>query len=230
MKRKPQKELIIVIATLLLMWLFYYLDRHNCPYAWFPALTVVLMIGFCVGFPAYWIAIHNKEGFSGLMITTKKLLPALGIGILLAVWRGFELIPQLHNDNLLNTVLFNMLCIWEACFIYCWMYTRYERSFGKIAACILTALSVGLYHVGSLPAKNILYLMLCILICAICISFTHNIFTVWPLYWLVGCSASTLAGGMTFPFEAVILAAAVLVIQLICLAVIYIVCRKKGYR
>ncbi len=220
-------ELILVFISLLAMWGIYYLDQHNCSFVWFSIATFVMMIGACVVFPAYWIAIRDEEGMAGLMITTKKLLLSLGVGALLGTWRGLELIPFLQQDNLLYTVLFNGLCIWEVFFIYCWMYTRYRKAFGTIPACILTALSVGLYHVGSLPVFNILYLIFCIFICAIAVSFTNNVLTLWPLYWFVGCSASTLKGGMIFSIEMVVLAAAALIIQLICLVIIGLICRKR---
>lgn len=80
------------------------------------------------------------------------------------------------------------------CYIFGWLFTRYTKAFGKIGAVILTALSVGIYHIGSLPVVNNSYLILCVLICGICLSITDNIFTLWPIYWVIGCSASVLRG------------------------------------
>jgi membrane protease YdiL (CAAX protease family) len=88
--------------------------------------------------------------------------------------------------------------IWEVFFLFSWLFTRYESSFGKIPAILLTALSVGLYHIGTLKSENIIYLVFCVFILAICFSITKNIFTLWPLYWTIGCSASTLRSGMEF--------------------------------
>ena len=58
--------------------------------------------------------------------------------------------------------IYNALSIWEVIFLYGWLFTRFEKSFGKIIAVLLTAISVGLYHTGTLPVQNILYLCVCV--------------------------------------------------------------------
>jgi hypothetical protein len=191
-------ETLLSIVTLLLMWVGYYIDNHG-----FFESNMIWTIGIWgiggivildVVFPAWWIVIKKREGFAGMGITTKKIGLTLLLGTLLGVWRFFELLPYLKDDGFFRVILFNLLSIWEVCFIFCWLFTRYIKAFGKAGAVILTALSVGLYHVGSLPVNNILYLMFCVFICGICFSITDNIFTLWPIYWIVGCSASVLRG------------------------------------
>ena len=191
-------ETLIAIITLLLMWAGYYVDNQK-----FFENSVTWTVGIWgiggivilnVLFPAWWVVLKNKEGFTGMGITNKKIGLALILGILLGGWRFFELIPYLKDTGTVRVILFNALSIWEVCFIFCWLFTRYTKAFGKIGAVVLTALSVGIYHIGSLSAANILYLMLCVFVSGVCFSITDNIFTLWPIYWVVGCSASVLRG------------------------------------
>lgn len=219
-KCRPSKQLVVASITLLIMWICYYIDQSgrfegNSIWEvgiWGFGIIVVLNVWF----PAWWIVIRNKEGFSGLGITKHKLGLALIFSVLLGGWRFIELIPYLDSKGLVAVLLFNLLSIWEVCFIYSWLYNCYEKSFGKIIAVFLTAFSVGLYHIGSLTLENILYLMLCIVICSICFAITKNIVTVWPIYWVIGCSASVLKsfGAEHFPMELVYMMGIVIVLQL----------------
>ena len=219
-------ETLITIVTLLLMWAGYYVDNHG-----FFEGNMIWEIGIWgiggivilnVIIPAWWIVLKKREGFAGMGITTKKIGLALLLGMLLGGWRFFELIPYLKDEGIVRVILFNLLSIWEVCFIFCWLFTRYIKAFGKIGAVILTALSVGMYHIGSLPVVNILYLMLCIFVCGICFSITDNIFTLWPIYWVVGCSASVLRGygSDMFGWDIVMFMGIGLLLQLIGLGII----------
>lgn len=228
-KFEPKKELILVVASLLWMWFSYYTSNNifdeNMIYL--SIVTVLLtMIGSCVLLPVWWIAVHNKEGIEGLNITGKRIAITIVFTIILGAWRFTELKDYLDSDNLIRTLLFNALSIWEVCFIFGWLFTRYERSFGKLPAIILTSLSVGLYHIGTLTTKNILSLCLVILICGLCYMITENIFTLWPIYWPIGCSASTLKSDMEFSNVYIIMSAFVLVIQI----VIIVFLQKKYLR
>lgn len=227
-KFEPKRELLLVILSLLWLWLVYYLDRHvyaeNSFFQLFISLIMTTLF-ICFIFPIWWICLHNNEGLSGLGITTKRFGISILLSLCLSIWRGFELVGYFNNPNFINTVLFNALCIWEVLFIYGWMYTRFNKSFGKVPACIFTAMSVGIYHIGTLSVKSIMYLMLCIVVCSICYSITENIFTLWPLYWAVGTSSSTLKSGMEFPSEMIILAIILLVLQTFG---IFIICLKRN--
>lgn len=217
---KPHKELILVCATLIWVWIIYYLDQNvygnNIIFQLIPSLFITTL-GICVCFPVFWIVKHKQEGFKGIGITTNRLATSILFSVILACWRGRELFNYIHNEGFINALLFNALSIWEVMFIFGWMFTRYRKSFGKIPACILTALSVGVYHCGSLLPENIIYLIVCIFVCGIFYSITDNIFTLWPIYWAVGCTASTMRSNMIFSNEMIILAVILLIIQIICI-------------
>lgn len=162
-----------------------------------------------------------------LGITTKRLWISILFSICLSIWSGLELIKYVNNPNFINTILFNALCCWEVLFIFGWMFTRFNKSFGILPACILTAIGVGIYHIGSLPLKNIIYLMFCIFVCSIFYAISENIFTLWPLYWAVGTSSSTLKGGMEFPVEMIFMAIILFILQLLGVFIIGLRSKKK---
>ena len=224
-KFEPKKELILVVISLLWMWFSYYASDHILENNIILNMIVsvpLTMIGNCVVLPVWWVAVHNKEGIEGLNITGKRLALTIIFTLSLSAWRFLELKQFLGSDNLITSLLFNGLAIWEVLFIFGWMFTRYEISFGKIPAILLTTVSVGLYHIGTLTIGGILHLCLVICICSICYCFTENIFTFTPLYWPIGTSASTLASGMVLPADMIGMCVIILVIQLIIITALQI--------
>lgn len=227
-------ETALAIGTVLLYWLGYYLDNSGI----FADSMIWLMI-WGIGFgvflnvclPAWWIVKKKGEGFAGMGITSKKIGLALLLGVLLGFWRFFELIPFLHDKGLIRVLLFNLLSIWEVCFIFCWLFTRYAKAFGKIWAPVLTAVSVGIYHIGTYPKDKLLYLVFCVFVCGVCFAITDIIFTLWPIYWIIGCSASILRGygSEMFPWEAVFMVGIILVLQLSCLGGLAIHMKKRKH-
>lgn len=222
-KFNPTRELWLVAGTLLWLWFAYYssekLFADSIIYSLIVSIVLTMFVS-CVGLPVWWVAVHKGEGLKGLGITTRRLGLSLLLSVVLAAWRGLELREYFGSGNFLYTLLFNGLAIWEVVFIFGFMLTRYEKAFGKVGAIFLTMASVGIYHIGTLTAENILALCFVIGVLALCFIITKNIFTLWPVYWAVGCSTSTLRNGMVFPKEMVVLSGIVLVLQLIMIAAI----------
>lgn len=217
-KFQPGSEVLVAVITLLIMWAGYYGDINTFAGNELYGLVVsmgLIVLTLCVGFPAWWVIVRQKEGLSGLGITTKKWGLALVIGLVLAFWRFLQLRAYIGQEGFVTTLLYNGLSIWEVMFIFGWLFTRYQKAFGKLPAILLTAASVGIYHIGTLTVSGILSLCIVIIICGIGYAITSNIFTLWPVYWTIGCSASTLASGMEFPDEMVPLSAIVLLIQIV---------------
>lgn len=222
-KFQPSREVLIAVISLFIMWAGYYGDNNTFAGNELYGLVVsmgLIVLTLCVGFPAWWVIVHQKEGLSGLGITNKKWGLAIVIGLALAFWRFLQLRIYIGQEDFVTTLLYNGLSIWEVMFIFGWLFTRYQKAFGKLPAIVLTAVSVGLYHVGTLSVSDILSLCVVIIICGIGFAITNNIFTLWPVYWTIGCSASTLASGMKFPDEMVPLAAIVLCIQIVIIGII----------
>jgi len=160
--------------------------------------TVILL---CVVFPVYWVTRVTDEGIEGLGITGRNLPLAVIFSLLLCLWRFSEIREFIGQPFFISSILFNALSIWEVLFIFGWLYTRYKRSFRELPAILLTSLSVGIYHIGTLETDRIISLCVVIIVCGVFYGITNSIFTVWPIYWAVGCSASTLSSSMRFSME-----------------------------
>ena len=228
-KFTPSKEVLLAILSVFVLWGGYYGAENIFEDNMLLVLlvSVIGMICLCIAFPTWWIAVHQKEGIEGLGITTKKLGVSLVFAIILGAWRFLELRQYIGQEGFVTCLLFNGLAIWEVVFIYGWLFTRYAKAFGKLLAVVLTVLSVAIYHIGTLSIENILILCVTIGICACVYAFTNNLFTLWPIYWMIGCSASTLRSGMIFEKELVVMSAMILIIQIAIIAVMQILYLKK---
>ena len=215
-KHNLSKELGVALASLLFMWIGYYADNNlfedNMIFTLVVSLLLIIM-GLCTVLPVIWVTRITNEGIRGLGITTKKLGLSLVFSVILGAWRFIEITEYLDSPDLIKTILFNAFSIWEVMFIFGWLFTRYKRAFGKIAAVFFTALSVGIYHIGTLGIFEIGKLCLVVAVCGMFYAISENIFTVWPVYWAIGCSASTLSSGMSFQTEMVYISATTLIIQ-----------------
>lgn len=221
------REPVAAVLTLIIMWAGYYADNNLFKGNLIFSLVVsmfILILGLCTVFPLIWVTFISSEGIRGLGITKDRLAVSLLFSILLGAWRFLELKEYTGSRSFYTAILFNVFSIWEVLFIFGWLFTRYKRSFGKTASIILTSVSVGIYHIGTLSPARIGFLCLTIAVCGIFYSISENIFTLWPIYWGIGCSASTLGSGMEFPSEMVYLAAITLVVQ-----VVIIICFQRAY-
>ena len=227
-KFERHKDVIVAGITLIMMWAGYYCSQHEVGGRMFSfCLSIGIMILLCVVFPVWWVTHIDKEGIAGLRIQRQNLGISLVLSALLAVWRGYGAREYMFQMGAVWTILFNLLAIWEVIFIYGWLFTRFEKCFGKIPAILLTAVSVGIYHIGSLTPDAILRLCGCVLICSVAYAVVNNIFLLWPIYWAIGTSASTMGSGMSFPMEMVIMSAGILAIQIAIIVGMEIRFRKK---
>ena len=217
-----RKELAAAVVTVLIMWAAYYADnnliRDNMLLSILVSLlgTVILL---CVVFPVYWVTRVTDEGIEGLGITGKNLPLAVLFSLILCIWRFSEIREYIGQPFLISAILFNAFSIWEVLFIFGWLYTRYKRSFGELSAILLTSFSVGIYHIGTLETDRIISLCVVIVVCGVFYGITNSVFTLWPIYWAVGCSASTLGSGMRFSMEMVYMAVTTYIIQILIIVI-----------
>ena len=221
---EKKKELIVTVITLIAMWIGYYADNN----IFSDNMIFGIVIGLCVVFPLYWVTCVTREGIQGLGITLKNLPLALLFTIILGAWRFLEVKNYIAEAAFVPTILFNAFSIWEVLFFFGWLFTRYKRAFGWQAAILLTSLSVGIYHIGTLTLEKIVALCVVIVVCGVFYSISENIFTLWPIYWAIGCSASTLSSGMDFPMEMAYLSAITLFIQFMIVIVFVVVDKRRG--
>ncbi|MDO5558290.1 MAG: hypothetical protein Q4F95_01695 [Oscillospiraceae bacterium] len=228
-------ETILAFISVFVMWGGYYADnRHifgdSMIFTFIWGIGVVAGLNVC--FPAWWIVIKKGEGFAGMGITLKNIGPALIFSAALGAIRFNDLYTAskgIEFKNILPVLIFNLLSIWEVCFLFSWLFTRYKNAFGKWAAALLTVVSVCIYHIGSLPLRQLLTLMAYVFLCALCFAVTENIFTLWPVYWVVGCSASVIRayGSEEFGWDMTAVMGIVLFIQL---AFLFYIFRRQQSR
>ena len=218
---KPSKELWVVLLSLLWMWFAYYTVtipfRDKILYrliVW--VFFTAVAVSFCL--PAWWVLFHKKEDKSSLGITSNMLLVSLCLSVILAATRIAGLIPYLNHPALMLHLIYNGLSIWEVSFLYAWLFSRFNIMFGNLPAIVLTTLSTGIYHIGTLSIPQILSLCAATLLVCAAYSTTHNILTIYPVYWVIGCTASTMSNEFLFDPLYVLAAVFVLIVQIIFLS------------
>lgn len=220
-KWKPNTDLLIALTTLLVMWVSYYglmkvrwyHDDVIMQILLFVLLTTTFM---AVIFPIWWVKIHRKQSISELGITKRYLLASVVISVAIAAWRGISMPSVIETADptfILSTFIASALIFWEPFFVFGWLQTRFENSFGIIPAIILAASSIILYQIGSASPDGLFNLLGVYLILATAFSFTKSIFTLWPIYWCIGSSVNQLSLGMHSEWDVVAIYAVALIIQ-----------------
>jgi hypothetical protein len=164
--------------------------------------------------PLWWITIYRKQPLSELGITTRRWLPALFIGIALAVFGSFRLRELAAGTDWLPHVVYNAVILWEPFFIFAWLQLRFDRAFGILPGVLLTGLSFAAYHIGTFPPASLVVLLISGLVYAAIFRLTRNLLSMWPLAWCVASSLGTLMGPYHFTWQQVAIWSVILVIQL----------------
>jgi hypothetical protein len=220
-KFKPDTDLIIALATLLIMWVSYYgvmkVDwYHNSPTAQILIFVLLTNTLLAVAFPIWWVKKYRKQSLSELGITKKYLLASLIISTIIAAWRGismFSVIEAANSSYILPTFVASALIFWEPFFVFSWLQTRYEKSFGIVPAIILAASSIVLYQIGSASPTGLFDLFAVYIVLATAFSLTKNIFALWPIYWCIGSSVNQLSLSMNSGWDVVAVYAIAIIIQ-----------------
>lgn len=233
-KWRPDADVLVAFATLYLMWASYY---GMMKIDWYSKNTVVLILLFviltstvmAVIFPVWWVVRHRKKSISELGITKKYILFSLLLSAAVAAWRGASLPSFITTDFIyyLPTFVASALIFWEPFFVFGWLQTRYEKSFGTIPAIVLAASSIIFYQIGSVPSVGLVDLIPVCLVLATTFSLTKSIFTLWPIYWCIGSSVNQLSLGMHSSWDIVAVYAVAIFIQF---AAINYLRKKKSSR
>lgn len=216
-KWEPNVDLLVAIITLLLMWVSYYGGVH-----WYGSNLAASLIIFIVAtnillnvvFPVWWVVIRKKQPLSELGITKKFLLLSISISILLALWRGVNLPELIQGADWVPILIFGAFNLFEPFFVFGWLQTRYEKSFGVIPAIVLAASSFVLFQIGSAPLDGLAAIFFVYLVLATAFGITKNIFTLWPIYWCVGSVVNILSLKMRYGWDMVAAYSIALIIQL----------------
>jgi hypothetical protein len=212
----PSSDTLVALLTEIAMIALYWITTHLLRGGWDDVLVmgVLTNLGLNVLFPLWWIAYHRKQPLSELGITTRRWLPSLLIGVVLAAFSSFRLRQMAIGVNWLPHVLFNAVILWEPFFVHAWLQLRFDRAFGIVPGVLLAGLSFTAYHIGTYPPTGLITLLIWGLISAAIFRLTSNLLIVWPFVWSVASSAGTLMGGMEFTWKQVAIWSVILLIQL----------------
>ncbi|GEM_PF-4826125 len=125
-KCKPDFDIVLALFTLCLMWISYYGVMNISWYKGSDIVSILLFViltNIClaVAFPIWWIKNHKKQPLSELGLTKKYLILSIAISLILAFWRGIDLIPAMQNLDLsiwLPVMISSALIFWEPFFVF----------------------------------------------------------------------------------------------------------------
>ena len=186
------ETLIAILAGLFIIFLSILM---NIPfiekYLWVTIFIRDFLMIFGMGFVFVFYAFQKWGSLEEFGITKKKIWLNLGINVVLAIALFFIMKSGLGDISIKfsKTTFFKILYIliagaFECLFFYSFQRVVFEKSFGKIAAAILTAIFYSLHHAGFQP--EFLKLFFVGISFVIVVILTNNIFSIYPFYWAVG--------------------------------------------
>jgi hypothetical protein len=167
----------------------------------------VTLAGLGIAFPVFYTVFIRRKTLVDLGITTKKLLPSLVLGVILA-WdtyrntvAGLELPVVRDLTPIVSMTL--AVGLFEAVFFRGWMQLRFEQAFGLVPGLILAAACYSLYHVGyGMEPQEMFFLFGLGLTFGAFFRLTSSIFVLWPFYTPIGSLFTNLSEGLELPFNA----------------------------
>jgi hypothetical protein len=167
----------------------------------------VALAGFGVALPVFYTVLVRRRPLADLGLTTRMLLPALALGLLLGwdTYRNTLGTLELPGTREIVPVATMALAVgfFEAVFFRGWLQLRFEAAFGLVPGLILGALCYSLYHVGyGMTGDEMLFLFGLGLMFGAFFRLTKNLFVLWPFYTPLGGLYTNLGEGLSLPFEA----------------------------
>lgn len=212
-------------AALLGMWAGY-LGTARTESPW-PLYLAVLIVGTAL--PAY-VVFHRLRGtWADLGVTRHRLWPSLILAVLLggaSLPKAIQLAQEQGADPIAHLVG-NVFVFWEPFFFFGWLFLRFEKAFGALAAPALVAISFAVMHVGAVPLAQAAAFGGAGLLFAIIFALTRNLAILWPLAYPVTSAIGTLQADLAFGWDVSIAGAALLAAQLVTL---YAVARAAATR
>jgi hypothetical protein len=219
---KPSIDTLLAFLTVGLVWAAFLIMANNQSLA----IQVIVFgifanIFVCFVFPVFWVMFVKKEMLSSFGIRKENLASSLIIGSILGYFEFSSLLPLLKEINWISHLLCCFLFIWEPFFIFGWLQSRFEKSFGIIPGILLAGVSLGVYHIGSFNYDQVIILMINGLFFALVYSSIRNIFVFWPFFWTISSASGSLIGGLRFEFIHVYFYIVIFTIQILILVLAY---------
>jgi hypothetical protein len=208
-------DTVIALISVLLMWVSFFIMYHTDSMAIKVLVFCILAnIGLNVMLPLIWCLLYKKERIEVLGITRKNMKYSIVIGFALAYVKLHQLIPLLSGVNWTTQLIYNIFLFWEPFFIFGWLQSRFEKSFGIVGGIFLTGVSLGIYHLGSFEPQNVLIITLNGIVFAMVYHLVNNLLVIWPALWCISSSVGTLSGGLEYGIEVCIMYFIVFTIQI----------------
>ena len=151
-------------------------------------ILMILILGFYL--PIYYIVVIKKKSLSVLGFHKNKLIVSLVINTaaasaLLAMFISESTEKIFFNKYSLYAITYILVAgIFEMVFIYGFLRYEFERAFGILPSILITAIFYSLHHAGFQPEFTKLFFVGIMYVTVFYI--THNIFSIFPLFWGVG--------------------------------------------
>ncbi len=191
----PGPDTVWALIALLAFWGCYYLGTR-------PGTSLVLSAGVLVvatALPAWVVFGLLRQGWDGLGITRRRLIASLIVSALLGGGSVMGLLQQLRpGTDLTAHLLANVLVLWEPLFVFGFLFLRWEKAFGFVAAPLLCAIGFFFQHVGAVPLEVAASFGAFGLFFGLVFAFTRNLFILWPFFYGVASAIGTAQSGYSF--------------------------------
>lgn len=219
---RPGADTAIAALTLVGLWGCYFLGAGR-------GISWVLYAGILVfgtALPA-WAISRSGARWADLGLTRRRLVVSL---VAAPVLGGASLPRALglaggSGVDVLTQFLANAVVLWEPFFVFGWLYLRWEKAFGIVAAVVLAGAGFALQHLGSVPPAQALSFGVFGLVIAAIFALTRNLAILWPLFYPVASTIGTLQAGFVMGWGEIVGGAALLLVQAV---VIVVLMRRRG--
>jgi membrane protease YdiL (CAAX protease family) len=167
----------------------------------------VTLAAFGVAVPVLYTVFVRHKSVGELGITAERLLPSVGLGLLLAwdTYRNTIATLDLPDTRSMIPMVAMALAVglFESIFFRGWLQLRFEQAFGLVPGLVLAAACYSLYHIGyGMGMGEMLFLFGLGLTFGAFFRLTRSIFVLWPFYTPMGSIYTNLTEGLSLPLEA----------------------------
>ncbi len=210
---------------MLAFWGVYYLGTR-------PGVEWVLTAGILLvatALPAWVVFGQLRAGWAELGITKHRLVLSVAISAVLGVGSIFGLVQQAQpGTDLVAHLVANVLVFWEPLFVFGFLFLRWEKAFGYVAAPVLCGVGFFLQHIGAVSLPVAASFGAFGLFFGVIFAVTRNLAILWPLFYGVASAIGTAQSGYAFGWDSVWYGLALLIGQVVVLAGVRWWCRGRA--
>lgn len=197
----PGLDTAMAALTVALISLAYYLGAGR-------GIEGILFVGILIAatvLPAYTVFGLMRDGrWADLGITRRWLTTSLIISIVLGAGSLFQLLTEANKAGVdpVPHALTNLAVFWEP-FLLAFLYLRWEKAFGIVAAVLLVGVGFVIQHLGSVPLPTAMFFGITATVFIAIFATTRNLFVLWPFFYSISSGIGTLQAGFPFGWDQV---------------------------